>query len=106
MLGATEFLRYQTLLKRLYHQLSTGTKTSIMGQTPPSRPIALVQPAAPTNIKEHTGTSLIEVNMGSNGDGSGLTYWTIALIMAATLFLVYVIKRFRACRKQCVYSVI
>ena len=38
--------------------------------------------------------------MDSNGDGSGLTYWTIALIMAATLFLVYVIKRFRACRKR------
>ena len=38
--------------------------------------------------------------MDSNGDGSGLTYWTIALIMAATLFLVYVIKRFRGCRKR------
>ena len=100
VLGATEFLRYRTLFKRLCHQLSTGTKTSTMGQTPPSRPIALVQPAAPTSIREHSGTSLIEVNMDSNGDGSGLTYWTIALIMAATLFLVYVIKRFRACRKR------
>ena len=100
VLGATEFLRYRTLLKRLCHQLSTGTKTSTMGQTPPSRPIALVQPAAPTNIKEHTGTSLIEVNMDSNGDGSGLTYWTIFLIAAATLLLVYVIRRFLACRRR------
>ena len=103
VLGATEFLRYRTLLKKLCQQLSTGTqttKTTTMGQTPPSRPVALVQPAAPTSIKEHTGTSLIEVNMDSNGDGSGLTYWTIFLISAATLLLVYVIRRFMACRKR------
>ena len=71
-----------------------------MGNTPPSRPVALVQPAAPTSIKEHTGTSLIEMNMDSNGDGSGLTYWTIFLISAATLLLVYVIRRFLACRRR------
>ena len=103
VLGATEFLRYRTLLKKLCQQLSTGTqttKTATMGNTPPSRPVALVQPAAPTSIKEHTGTSLIEVNMDSNGDGSGLTYWTIFLISAATLLLVYVIRRFLACRRR------
>ncbi len=71
-----------------------------MGQPAPSRPIALVQPAAPTSIKEHTGTSLIELNMDSNGDGSGLTYWTIFLIAAATLLAVYVLKRLMACRKR------
>ena len=38
--------------------------------------------------------------MDSNGDGSGLTYWTIFLISAATLLLVYVIRRFMACRKR------
>ena len=71
-----------------------------MGQPAPSRPIALVQPAAPTSIKEHTGTSLIELNMDSNGDGSGLTYWTIFLIAAATLLAVYILKRIMACRKR------
>ena len=83
-LRATDFPRYQTLLKRLCQHIvlefehlyprTQTTETSTMGQTPPSRPLTLVQPAAPTNIKEHTGTSLIEVNMDSNGDGSGLTY--------------------------------
>ena len=38
--------------------------------------------------------------MDSNGDGSGLTYWTIFLIAAATLLLVYVLKRLRASRKR------
>ena len=38
--------------------------------------------------------------MDSNGDGSGLTYWTIFLISAATLLLVYVIRRFLACRRR------
>ena len=38
--------------------------------------------------------------MDSNGDGSGLTYWTIFLIAAATLLLVYVIKRSMACRRR------
>ena len=43
---------------------------------------------------------MIELNMDSNGDGSGLTYWTIFLIAAATLLIVYVLKRAMACRKR------
>ena len=66
----------------------------------PQPPVNVENPEGSTNIKQDAGNSLIEVNLDSNGDGSGLTVWSILLIVAGTLVVVYVLRRFKACRKK------
>ena len=66
----------------------------------PQPPVEVENPSGSTNIKQDAGNSLIEFNLDSNGDGSGLTMWSILLIVAATLIAVYILKRLRTCRKK------
>lgn len=44
--------------------------------------------------------AFIQLNTDANSDGSGLTWMTVVLIMAGTVFLIYIIAKLRKCHQK------
>ena len=68
-----------------------------MGPKPSKQEASVIKPEAPTKLEEDSGWSLVEINLDSNGDGYGMTIWSILLISGATLLLLFALKRLKKC---------
>ena len=71
-----------------------------MGSPLPKPKTEINQPAAPVRVSSESDNKLLEINLDSNGDGSGLTIWTVLLIAALTLLAYYIVQKIRKCRKR------
>lgn len=75
------------------------------GQPKPTKvnsPTVIENRQGPFKMQENQNTypAIIEFNLDSNGDGSSVSWWTVILIAAGTLLLLYIVKRIRECHRN------
>ena len=71
-----------------------------MGNRVPTPKTEVNQPSAPVRVNSESDNKLLEINLDSNGDGSGLTIWTALFISAITLIVYYIFQKIRKCRAR------